>query len=247
MLPKALREERWQPLNGSESAGRVILVVEDDAELAQEIADTLSDYGMRPIVAQTWDAAMAELASGKPDLVVLDQRLGSVDTVPLLPRLRAVTAAPVLILTGNRAEADRIVALEIGADDFLLKPTSGRELVARIRAHLRRSGAGPGVEASGPAEWRLSVGERRLTRPDGTEVPLTAAEFDLVAVLAEHAGRTLDRDELTQRVLGRPWRPDDRALDNLVLHVRQKLGPGCERTIATVRNRGYVFTAFPKS
>lgn len=232
-------------MNGSESAGRVILVVEDDADLAQEIADTLSDYGMRPIVAPAWDAAMAELASGKPDLVVLDQRLGTVDTVPLLPRLRAMTAAPVLILTGNRAEADRIVALEIGADDFLLKPTSGRELVARIRAHLRRAGAGGDVAAT--AEWRLNVGERRLTRPDGTDVPLTAAEFDLVAVLAEHAGRTLDRDELTQRVLGRPWRPDDRALDNLVLHVRQKLGPGCERTIATVRNRGYVFTAFPKS
>lgn len=232
-------------MNGSESAGRVILVVEDDADLAQEIADTLSDYGMRPIVAPAWDAAMAELASGKPDLVVLDQRLGTVDTVPLLPRLRAMTAAPVLILTGNRAEADRIVALEIGADDFLLKPTSGRELVARIRAHLRRAGAGGDV--AGTAEWRLNVGERRLTRPDGTDVPLTAAEFDLVAVLAEHAGRTLDRDELTQRVLGRPWRPDDRALDNLVLHVRQKLGPGCERTIATVRNRGYVFTAFPKS
>ena len=78
-------------------------------------------------------------------------------------------------------------------------------------------------------------------------MPLTAAEFDLVAVLAENAGRALDRDELTQRVLGRPWRPDDRALDNLVLHVRQKLGPGCERTIATVRSRGYVFTAFPKA
>jgi two-component system OmpR family response regulator len=199
---------------------------------------------MRPIVAPTWDAAMAELASGKPDLVLLDQRLGAVDTVPLLPRLRAMTAAPVLILTGNRAEADRIVALEIGADDFLLKPTSGRELVARIRAHLRRAGVGGDV--AGAAEWRLNVGERRLIRPDGTDVPLTAAEFDLVAVLAEHAGRTLDRDELTQRVLGRPWRPDDRALDNLVLHVRQKLGPGCERTIATVRNRGYVFTAFPK-
>lgn len=237
-------EEREQALNGAESAGRVILVVEDDADLAREIADTLSDYGMRPIVAMTWEAALGELSTTRPDLVVLDQRLGAVDTVPLLPRLRALTAAPVLILTGNRAEADRIVALEIGADDFLLKPTSGRELVARIRAHLRRAG-GAG-EATAAAEWRLNVGERRLTRPDGTEVPLTAAEFDLIAVLSEHAGRALDRDELTQKVLGRAWRPDDRALDNLVLHVRQKLGPGCERTIATVRNRGYVFTAFPK-
>lgn len=233
-------------MNGSESAGRVILVVEDDADLAREIADTLSDYGMRPVVAPTWDAAMVELAAGKPDLVVLDQRLGAVDTLPLLPRLRSMTSAPVLILTGNRAEADRIVALEIGADDFLLKPTSGRELVARIRAHLRRMGTGGG-DAAGVAEWRLNVGERRLTRPDGTDVPLTAAEFDLIAVLAEHAGRALDRDELTQRVLGRPWRPDDRALDNLVLHVRQKLGPGCERTIATVRSRGYIFTSFPRS
>lgn len=237
-----------------------VLVVEDDTDLAEEMSVALADYGMRPVTAATWESALAAVASARPDLVVLDQRLGRLDTLPRLAELRSRTSVPVLVLTGNRAETDRIVALEIGADDFLLKPISGRELVARIRAHLRRVQqvapapaampvASPPLEAPEAAEeagWRLAIPERILQRPDGSLVPLTSAEFDLLAALAEVPGQAVDRDTLTRRVLRRPWRPDDRALDNLVLHLRQKLGPGGERTIATVRNQGYVFTAFPK-
>ena len=102
----------------------LVLIVEDDVALADEMALTLADYGMRPIVANTWDTAIAEVNAQQPDLVILDQRLGRVDTLPRIGTLRALTTAPVLMLTGNRAETDRIVALEIGADDFLLKPIS---------------------------------------------------------------------------------------------------------------------------
>ncbi|WP_226381494.1 response regulator transcription factor [Falsiroseomonas ponticola] len=241
---------------GAEEAGPApnVLIVEDDEALAEEMALTLSDYGMRPTTAATWEAAIAAVEAAQPDLVVLDQRLGRVDTLPRIGALRALTDAPVLILTGNRAETDRIVALEIGADDFLLKPISGRELVARIRAHLRR------VQQARPAEkerekepeqpaagtWTLLTVERELRRGDGSVVPLTGAEFDLLAVLAEAPGHPVDRETLTKRVLRRPWRPDDRALDNLVMHLRRKLGPGGDRAITAIRSQGYVFTGFPR-
>ncbi|NGM23798.1 response regulator transcription factor [Roseomonas stagni] len=243
---------------GAEEAGPApnVLIVEDDEALAEEMALTLSDYGMRPTTAATWEAAIAAVEAAQPDLVVLDQRLGRVDTLPRIGTLRALTDAPVLILTGNRAETDRIVALEIGADDFLLKPISGRELVARIRAHLRR------VQQTRPAEkerekekepeapqgsaWTLLTVERELRRGDGSVVPLTGAEFDLLAVLAEAPGHPVDRETLTKRVLRRPWRPDDRALDNLVMHLRRKLGPGGDRAITAIRSQGYVFTGFPR-
>lgn len=243
---------------GAEEAGPApnVLIVEDDEALAEEMALTLSDYGMRPSTASTWEAAIAAVEAAPPDLVVLDQRLGRVDTLPRIGTLRSLTDAPVLILTGNRAETDRIVALEIGADDFLLKPISGRELVARIRAHLRR------VQQTRPPEkerekepdqaqaqagtWTLLTVERELRRGDGSVVPLTGAEFDLLAVLAEAPGHPVDRETLTKRVLRRPWRPDDRALDNLVMHLRRKLGPGGDRAITAIRSQGYVFTGFPR-
>ncbi len=231
-------------LLASKGRSPTILIVEDDADLAAEMATMLEDYGMRPALARDWPSAQAFFETGTADLVLLDQRLGAVDAVPLIPQLRRATAAPVIVLTGNRAEVDRIVALEIGADDFLLKPISGRELVARIRARLRGS-----AETAAPAQaadWRFDAVARTLHRPDGTEVGLTAAEFDLLAALVSQAGEPLPRETLTQRILGRPWRPDDRALDNLVLHLRKKLAPGGDRAIATIRNRGYVFTAFPR-
>lgn len=225
------------------AGGQTVLVVEDDEDLAREIATILTEYGMRPAMARDWEAALAFLGAESVDLVLLDQKLGAVDALPLIPRLRHATTAPVIVLTGNRAEVDRIVALEIGADDFLLKPISGRELVARIRAHLRRAvEAGPSRRAG----WRFDPVARTLHRPDGSEVALTAAEFDLLAAVALQPGEPVTREALSRQVLGRPWRPDDRALDNLVLHLRKKLAPGGDRAIATIRNRGYVFTAFPR-
>lgn len=221
-----------------------ILIAEDDRELAEELAATIGDYAMRGILAESWDRAMELLALETPDLIVLDQRLGRVDAVARLGEMRRATTAPVLVLTGNRAEADRIVALEIGADDFLTKPISGRELVARIRAHLRR--VRPAGQQMPHGGWRLVHAGRTLRRPDDSMLALTGAEFDLLALLMSARGEALDRDTLTRRVLHRPWRFGDRALDNLVLHLRRKLGPGAGRAIATARNQGYRFTGFPE-
>ena len=142
-------------------------------------------------------------------------------------------------------EADRILALEIGADDFLIKPISGRELVARVRAHLRRAAAAAPAAGEAKPRWRFSLPERLLYRPDSSIVPLTAAEFELLAQLLETPNQPVDRETLTRRVFMRPWRSEERAIDNLVLHLRQKLGPGGERSIVTIRNQGYAFTAFP--
>ena len=235
-------------LSGGDRVNAAVLVVEDDSSLADEMAATLRHFGLTPTTANDWQQALDLIASSEPDIIILDQRLGQVDTLSQLPRLRALTGVPVLVLTGNHAEADRVLALEIGADDFLIKPISGRELVARVRAHLRRaSGAssGSGAPSTARPRWRLSLTERRLLRPNGTPVALTAAEFELLALLIETPNRAIDRDTLTRRIFGRPWRIEERAVDNLVLHLRQKLGPGGERSIATIRNQGYAFTAFP--
>ena len=220
-----------------------ILIVEDERELAEEMAAAIQDYGMRGILAESWDRAMEVVALDAPELIVLDQRLGKVDAVARLGEMRRATAVPVIILTGNRAEADRIVALEVGADDFLTKPISGRELVARIRAHLRRATSSSQGEAR--IGWQVVHSQRALRRPDGTTIELTGAEYDLLVQLMAARGKPLDRDTLTQRVLHRSWRFGDRALDNLVLNLRKKLGPGAERAISTLRNQGYCFAGFP--
>ena len=240
------------PVESEETSSPLVMIVEDDSDLAEEMATALADYGMRTVHAEEWPAVETALADASPDLMILDQRLGPIDTLPRLPRLRSLTPAPILVLTGNRLEADRIVALELGADDFLLKPISGRELVARVRAHLRRAAgrsapAAPAAPPSKGGSWKLQDAERRLLRPNGTQVSLTAAEFDLLAALVRRPGQVIGREDLTFEVLQRRWNPTDRSLDNLVLRLRQKLGEGGEHTISTVRNQGYVFTSFPPS
>lgn len=247
-IQPVLQQEGNTTLADSGTANPTVLIVEDDVDLAEEMAFALRHSHLNPVVATDWDQAMDAIAAGASDVVVLDQRLGSVDAVPRLPLLRVLIQAPILVLTANRAEADRILALETGADDFLIKPISGRELVAKVRAHLRRAAAvetGVDTAVGGRPRWRLSQASRGLVRPDGTPVSLTGAEFELLTQLIETPNRTISRDALARRVLGRAWRPEDRAVDTLVLRLRQKLGSGGERTIVTIRNQGYAFTAFP--
>ncbi|MBY0335572.1 MAG: response regulator transcription factor, partial [Acetobacteraceae bacterium] len=132
--------------------GPVILVADDEADLAAEICDYLARYGLQPLHVATFAEAMAVLTTRTVDAIILDQRFGPVDTLPLLPTLRTVTSAPILVHTANREETDRVLGLELGADDFLVKPVSGRELVARVRARLRLKPTGPAAPAaSAPA------------------------------------------------------------------------------------------------
>ena len=231
-----------------------LLIIEDDAILVGELLETFAGHGIGARSADKWSAALAMLESWQPDLIILDQRLGAVDTLLMLPGLRALTSAPVLFLTGNRSEADRVIGLELGADDFLLKPIAGRELVARVRAHLRRTvrqdpvRRDPVRQDPVPAgEWRIAMAERRVYRPDRAVVPLTAAEFTLLALLAERPGTPIDREVLTQEVLRRPYRAEDRSLDNLVHQIRRKLGcRGAGEVIISIRNQGYAFNGFPE-
>jgi DNA-binding response OmpR family regulator len=244
--PAPPRETRLEEPAAGAAVTPLVLLADDERELTDEMAAYLARYGLRTLVANSFPAALAILETHRPDAIILDQRLGPIDTLPHLPELRALTDAPILIVTGNREETDRVLGLELGADDFLVKPVSGRELVARLRARIRR----PAAVAAPPRRdrWRLQPVERRLLRPDGTEVELTTAEFDLLAALAAQPGEVQTREALTQTVFRRPWRVGDRAVDNAVLHLRQKLAPELgERCIVTIRQVGYVFIGFPNA
>ena len=221
-----------------------VLFVDDDEELCRGISDVFHDHGITCRTCGEWEAAKTIVESWQPDVIVLDQRLGSVDTLLKVPELRQVCSAPVVFLTGSRSEADRVIGLELGADDFLLKPISGRELVARVRARARRV-----QRADHPPsdEWRISASERRLYRPDKSQVPLTSAEFDLLQIVAAQPGVPVDRETLSMLVLRRAYQADVRSLDNLVHQIRRKLGrSGAGEVIASVRNHGYVFRGFPE-
>ncbi len=240
-----------------DSAMPTVVVADDEAALTCEVADYIQRYGMRAIEVNSFGDLVAVLQQQKVDAILLDQRFGTVDTLVMLPQLRSMTDVPILMHTGNREEMDRVLGLEQGADDFLLKPVSGRELVARLRAHLRRPSVRPvhspavaAVAAVAPAPvrsgWRVVQAERRVYRPDGTPLRLTTAEFDTLSALAQTPGETRTRDELTRLVFRREWRPGDRAVDNAVLHLRQKLQDDLgEACIVTVRQMGYVFSGFP--
>ncbi len=218
-----------------------ILLVDDDVELLGELAEAFSNSGMMCRISENWSDTLSLLEQWQPDIILLDQRLKSVDTLLLLPVLRQHSNAAVLFFTGNRSEADRVIGLELGADDFLLKPISTRELVARVRAHMRRSKPSGSVQ---PRKWHIVTAERKVVRPDGSTVPLTSTEFELFYVLAANPGVAVERDQLSRHVLRRPFVAEDRALDNLVHQIRHKFGTGGV-VINSVRNIGYAFCGFP--
>lgn len=209
----------------------------------------LSENGLRAsAVADAADADRA-LAAGGVDIVVLDLMLPGEDGLSFARRLRQTSAVPILMLTARGDETDRIVGLEIGADDYVAKPFNPRELLARIRAVLRRSGDGAARPAKARqhvfAGWRLDAVRRELRRADGTLVPMTDTEFDLLTVFAEQPQRVLSRDQLLDRLRGRVAQAFDRSIDVAVMRLRRKIepDPAHPELIKTVRNGGYVFTA----
>ena len=218
----------------------LVLVVDDDAALAAEVVALFQRYGFRTDQAGSWGEAMAKLGARQPDVILLDQQLAGVDAVARIPLLRAATGAPILVVTGNADVADRILGLEQGADDFLVKPVAGRELVARVRVALRRHG--PGEARPDPAGWTLDKGALFLVAPDGRKTRVTATELELLAVLLGARGRPVSREMLTRAALGRSWRDGGRSVDNAIAGLRRKLGQGRDDgPIRTLHNAGYAF------
>jgi two-component system, OmpR family, response regulator CpxR len=231
-----------------------VLVVDDDVELCELVAEYLRAEGFETEAAHDGEQGVARALSGEHSMVVLDVMLPGLNGFEVLRRIRSADARPpVLMLTARGDDVDRIVGLEIGADDYLAKPFNPRELVARIRAILRRTQPAS-ADAAGrttPSRERLNVGDieldtgTRVVRRAGEQVELTAVEFDLLALLLRAVGRVVTREELVKAVLGRNLTPFDRSIDMHVSNLRRKLGHVSAETerIKTVRGVGYIYTA----
>ncbi len=224
--------------------GPRILLVEDERSIAEPFAEALAREGFEPILAATGAAALQLARSEAPDLVLLDLMLPDRDGRDVCRELRRESAVPIIMVTARGTESDRIVGLELGADDYVVKPFSVGEVAARIRAVLRRTSA-----PAGPDELRvdgllLQRAARRVTL-DGVEVPLTRKEFDVLARLAQDAGRVVTREDLMADVWDTNWFGSTRTLDVHVGWLRGKLGddPAAPRFIHTVRGVGFRLTA----
>jgi DNA-binding response OmpR family regulator len=218
------------------------LVVDDDRTLASMLSQYLADGGFEVTCAGSAEEGLERLRAGRFDVVVLDVMLPGMDGFELLPRLRGVSDVPVLMLTARGDDTDRIVGLELGADDYLAKPFNPRELLARLKALVRRQrrAAAPDVLRFGALE--IDRGQRSV-HLEGEERELTGYQFDLLVVLAENAGRVLSRDEILRRVKGSGLEPFDRSIDVHVSRIRAAIEPDPKspRRILTVRGVGYVF------
>jgi two-component system OmpR family response regulator len=232
-----------------------ILIVEDDAEIARGTSRFLTQTGYRVSVApdgRSMDRIMKDM---RVDLMLLDLMLPGEDGLSICRRLRAGTGIPIIMLTAMGEEMDRVVGLELGADDYLAKPFSTRELLARIRAVLRRRGENGSPDAgmrNGKLSfdgWLLDPATRQLHNRDGVKVVLTGAEFDLLAAFCERPRRVLTRDQLLDLTQGRAAGPFDRSIDTLVSRIRQKIevDPKDPLYVQTVRLGGYMFTQEVKS
>ncbi len=222
------------------------LLVEDDARLARLTAEYLTGHGV--VVTHVADGrkGLEEALRGGWDVLLLDLMLPGRDGLEICREVRARSDVPIIVLTARGEEADRVMGLELGADDYLPKPFSPRELLARIRAVTRRAQgrAGPRNESITVGSLHLDPAARRVTL-DGEEVPLTGYEFDLLRALAERAGRILSREQLMELARGSAEEAFDRSIDVHVSRLRQKLGddPKRPRLIKTVRGVGYLLAA----
>jgi len=229
-----------------------ILLVEDDGEMRNLVARLLREAGFRVSAArdgrEMWEAM--ESPAGKPDLVLLDVMLPGVSGLDLLRRLRERSRMPVIMLTARGEEMDRVLGLELGADDYVAKPFAPRELVARVRALLRRAGPEAAVDPLSRriafAGWILDTARRELASPDGASVDLSGAEYDLLLAFLEHPGRVLSREQLLEVAKRRvSVDPSDRTVDVQISRLRRKIEPEEDSPplIKTVRGAGYVFVA----
>ncbi len=235
--------------------GKHILIVDDDPRVRDMLARYLDSEGFRVTQAADGMAMRACMVSNLVDLVILDVMMPKEDGFTLTREIRANSAIPIILITGKGEVVDRVVGLEIGADDYIAKPFHLREVLARIRTVLRRSGPERTVgnaAANKPAGqllrfagWQLDLAGMALTDPQGAPVPLTSGEFNLLTALAKAPNRPLNRDQIMDLVHGRAWSPYDRSIDTQVGRLRKKIepDPGNPTIIKTVRGVGYLFAA----
>jgi DNA-binding response OmpR family regulator len=229
-----------------------ILVIDDDPQIRSLLQEYLTENGLRVSLASSGKEMSKILADEPIDLVVLDLRLAGEDGMAIARSLRDQSAIPIVMLTGVREEADRVMGLELGADDYLTKPFSPRELLARIRTVLRRTkNAAPGsgrqheIRAYRFADFELNLRTRRLKKQDGRNIVLTNGEFNLLAALLGAPERILTRDQLLETSRVYDNEVYDRAIDIQVLRLRRKIeeDPSQPRFIVTERGVGYIFSS----
>ena len=228
-----------------------ILLVEDDTEIGALISRYLSAHQIEVVVVMNGKAMDVALADRAFDLLILDLNLPGEDGLSICRRVRAELALPIIIVTAQGEDVDRIVGLEVGADDYVVKPFNPRELLARIRSVLRRaSGAEPSKNGADRGlyrfcGWSVDILARQVIAPSGVKVAMTGAEFDLLYALCEHPNRVLTRDQLINLTHGPTTGPFERSIDVLVSRLRQKLeaDPKNPLLIQTVRAEGYMFAA----
>lgn len=233
------------------SATDHILIVDDDKEIRTLLGDYLQKNEFKVTSVADGKAMQAVLDKEAVSLIVLDLMLPGEDGLVLCRNIRAKSEVPVMMLTAKGDDMDRIVGLEMGADDYLAKPFNPRELLARIKSILRRAKATP--EGLKPEEasvvrfsgWRLDTLSRQLTSPEGVAVPLSGAEYRLLRVFIDHANRVLNRDQLMDLCRGRELFPFDRSIDVQVSRLRQRLGDDAKepKLIKTIRGEGYMLAA----
>ena len=221
-----------------------VLVVEDEESISDPLSYLLRQEGFEVAVAATGPEGLAEFDRGGADIVLLDLMLPGLSGTEVCRTLRARSSVPVIMLTARDSEVDKVVGLELGADDYVTKPFSSRELVARVRAVLRRGAetedAGPGALEAGPV--RMDV-DRHVVTVGGEQTPMPLKEFELLEMLLRNAGRVLTRGQLIDRVWGADYVGDTKTLDVHVKRLRAKLepDPGNPRHLVTVRGLGYKF------
>ena len=219
-----------------------VLIIDDDERLAELLHEYLGRFGFEVRSATHPEAGLRLLKSEPPDIVILDVMLPDLDGFAVCRKIRETSRVPIVMLTARGDVMDRIVGLELGADDYLPKPFEPRELVARIQAVLRRGKATDDDELLrvGPLELNWTA---RSARIDGRELILTSAEFDLLGLLVRNRGRVLTRDRILDETKGLDWESYDRSIDVLVSRLRQKLGDDAKRPafIRTIRGTGYCY------
>jgi two-component system OmpR family response regulator len=237
------------------SSSGCVLIVDDDAGVRTMLSEYLGENGYETLQVPDGDAMREALAARVPDVALLDVRLGREDGLSLARYLRSRYDLGIIMVTAAGDVVDRVVGLEVGADDYIAKPFDPRELHARLKSVIRRVQCGRSRPAAAPAaaaparlvpigDCRLDLAAHRLLDASGRELPLTSMEFDLLKVFTEHPNQVLTRDRLLGLTRNRDWQPFDRSIDIRIARLRRKIEPDPEhpQLIKTIRNAGYMYT-----